>query len=165
MATSTQVQPAFTVRVQDADFDIAQLQRSLLAGSAAEGAITTFTGYVRRDNESRQVQTLELEHYPGMTEASIAAIVEQAAVRWPLLGACVVHRVGKLAPGDQIVWVGVASTHREAAFNACEFIMDYLKTQAPFWKKEQGIGEAHWVEQRETDSKRAARWHEDSGLR
>tara|TARA_R110002049_G_scaffold56036_18_gene154933 strand:- start:4242 stop:4718 length:477 start_codon:yes stop_codon:yes gene_type:complete len=155
------MQPQITVRVQQADFDVAQLQRSLLAGAAAEGAITTFTGYVRRDNESRQVDELELEHYPGMTEASITTIVEQAAARWPLLGAAVVHRVGKLVPGDQIVWVGIASAHREAAFSACEFVMDFLKTQAPFWKKEQSSGDAHWVEPRETDSSRLARWRED----
>ncbi|CAA0118696.1 Molybdopterin synthase catalytic subunit [Halioglobus japonicus] len=162
MTTADTMQLAFTVSVQEADFDIAQLQRSLLAGAAAEGAIATFTGYVRRDNENRQVEGLELEHYPGMTEASISAIIEQAAKRWPLLGACVVHRVGKLVPGDQIVWVGIASAHREAAFSACECIMDFLKTQAPFWKKEQSSGNGHWVEPREIDSTRAARWHEDT---
>jgi molybdopterin synthase catalytic subunit len=156
------LQPAITVRVQEADFDVARLQVSLLSGSAGEGAITTFTGYVRRDNESRQVDVLELEHYPGMTEASITEIVTQATVRWPLLAASVVHRVGKLAPGDQIVWVGVASAHREAAFNACEFIMDFLKTRAPFWKKEQSSGSEHWVAARQTDSTRADRWREDS---
>jgi molybdopterin synthase catalytic subunit len=117
---------------------------------------------VRRDNENRQVETLELEHYPGMTEASITKIVNEAAVRWPLLAASVVHRVGKLAPGDQIVWVGIASAHREAAFSACEFVMDFLKTQAPFWKKEQNGESAHWVAAREADDKRADRWREGS---
>ena len=155
------LQPSITVAVQAADFDVAQLQASLLSGAAGEGAITTFTGYVRRDNDSRQVDMLELEHYPGMTEASISAIGGQAAVRWPLLAVSVVHRVGKLAPGDQIVWVGVASSHREAAFSACEFIMDYLKTRAPFWKKESGSEGEHWVSARQSDDTRAARWQEE----
>jgi molybdopterin synthase catalytic subunit len=155
------LEPVITVRVQEADFDVAQLQTALLGGACAEGAITTFTGYVRRDNEDRRVDQLELEYYPGMTEGSITAIVKQAAGRWPLLAACVVHRVGKLAPGEQIVWVGVASKHREAAFSACEFIMDYLKTRAPFWKKETASGGQHWVAARGTDSERAARWQDD----
>lgn len=154
--------PRFTVQVHAQDFDVALLQSALLAGSSEEGAIVTFTGYVRRDNERRQVDTLELEHYPGMTEASIKDILDQAAARWPLLAATVFHRVGKLYPGDQIVWVGVASQHREAAFCACEFIMDFLKTRAPFWKKEQSSGGEHWVSARDSDSARAARWREDS---
>jgi molybdopterin synthase catalytic subunit len=151
-------QPHIAVQVQEDDFDVGLLQSALLAGSSDEGAIATFTGYVRRDNESRTVDTLELEHYPGMTEASITAIAQQAAARWPLLSAAVVHRVGVLCPGDQIVWVGVASRHREAAFNACEFIMDFLKTRAPFWKKERGDEGEHWVSARASDSGRAARW-------
>ncbi len=113
---------------------------------------------------SARSSTLELEHYPGMTEGSITQILEQAAERWPLLAASVVHRVGKLAMGDQIVWVGVASAHREAAFSACEFIMDYLKTRAPFWKKELGPEGEHWVSARQHDSSRAARWQEDNAL-
>jgi molybdopterin synthase catalytic subunit len=162
VTTDNMPQPSITVRVQEADFDVARLQESLLSGSDGEGAITTFTGYVRRDNENRQVDVLELEHYPGMTEASITEIATQATARWPLLAASVVHRVGELAPGDQIVWVGVASAHREAAFSACEFIMDFLKTRAPFWKKERDSGSEHWVSARQTDSKRADRWREDS---
>lgn len=150
--------PVIAVAVHDADFDAAQLQSALLAGACEEGAIVTFTGYVRRGNEGRQVDALELEHYPGMTEASIAAIVEQAAARWPVQAASVVHRTGKLLPGEQIVWVGVSSAHREAAFSACEFIMDYLKTRAPFWKKETAAGDEHWVSQRHTDNARADRW-------
>ena len=153
--------PTITVAVQTEDFDIASLQASLLRGASDEGAIATFTGYVRRSNEEREVYTLELEHYPGMTENSIRQIVQQAASRWPLLAASVVHRVGKLVPGDQIVWVGVASTHREAAFSACEFIMDYLKTRAPFWKREEGPAGATWVSTREQDSSRAARWQDE----
>jgi len=153
-----------SVKVQASDFDVAQLQSSLLQGGQEEGAVATFTGYVRSANDQRQVYTLELEHYPGMTEASIEDIVNQAAQRWPLLAATVVHRVGKLVAGDQIVWVGVASLHREAAFSACEFIMDYLKTRAPFWKKELGPEGEHWVSARQHDSSRAARWQEDNAL-
>ncbi len=153
-----------SVKVQAADFDVARLQSSLFMGAQEEGAVATFTGYVRAVNEDRQVITLQLEHYPGMTEASIEDIVSQAALRWPLLAATVVHRVGKLSIGEQIVWVGVASSHREAAFSACEFIMDYLKTRAPFWKKELGPEGEHWVAPRQHDSSRAARWQEDNAL-
>ncbi len=152
---------AIAVSVQQADFDVAQLQTALLAGTHEEGAVATFTGYVRCANDQRRVYTLELEHYPGMTEGSITQIVQQATQRWPLLAATVVHRVGKLSVGDQVVWVGVASAHREAAFSACEFIMDYLKTRAPFWKKEVGPEGEHWVSARQHDSSRAARWQED----
>jgi molybdopterin synthase catalytic subunit len=149
---------AIAISVQEADFDVARLQAALLSGLSEEGAVAAFTGYVRRANEQRQISTLELEHYPGMTESSIRRIMVSAATRWPVLAATVVHRVGKLAPGDQIVWVGVASAHREAAFTACEFIMDFLKTRAPFWKKEQGPAGAHWVSARAHDDNRAARW-------
>jgi molybdopterin synthase catalytic subunit len=110
-----------SVRVQAEVFDIALLQEQLLQGEAAEGAVATFTGYVRNNNENRNVHSLELEHYPGMTERSIQQILEQSAQRWPVMAAAVVHRVGKLKPGEQIVWVGVSSSHREAAFAACEF--------------------------------------------
>lgn len=147
-----------TVAVQHDDFDIAQLQRALIAGEHGEGAIATFTGYVRRQNEQRDVETLFLEHYPGMTERSIKDIMLEAARRWPLLSASTVHRVGELHPGDQIVWVGVSSSHREAAFAATEFIMDYLKTRAPFWKKEGGAQGEQWVQSRESDHERAQRW-------
>jgi molybdopterin synthase catalytic subunit len=150
------------VSVQEADFDVAELQEVLLAGAQQEGAVAAFTGYVRRSNEQRQVDSMELEHYPGMTENSITDILQQAADRWPLFAASVVHRVGKLNPGDRIVWVGVSSSHREAAFSACEFIMDYLKTRAPFWKKELGPGGGHWVSAREADTSRATRWHDNS---
>jgi molybdopterin synthase catalytic subunit len=154
------VLPAISVSVQEADFDGARLHAALLGGANEEGAVATFTGYVRRGNDGRQVDTLELEHYPGMTEASIRQILEQAGQRWPLLAVAVVHRVGKLLPGDQIVWVGAASAHRGAAFSACEFIMDYLKTRAPFWKKEVGPAGAHWVSARDEDDNRAARWQD-----
>jgi molybdopterin synthase catalytic subunit len=151
------------VSVQEADFDVAELQEALRSGAQREGAVATFTGYVRRSNEQRQVDSMELEHYPGMTENSITDILQQAADRWPLFAASVVHRVGKLAPGDRIVWVGVSSSHREAAFSACEFIMDYLKTRAPFWKKELGPDGGRWVSAREADTSRATRWHDGSG--
>ena len=151
-----QRQPALAVSVQLTDFDVADLQRRLLAGSAEEGAVASFTGYVR--GAAGHLQSMELEHYPGMTERSIRDILERACGRWPLLAASVVHRVGRLAAGEQIVWVGVASAHREAAFSACEFIMDYLKNEAPFWKKEEGPQGAHWVDARAGDRLRAERW-------
>jgi molybdopterin synthase catalytic subunit len=150
------------VSVQAEDFDVAALQRELLAGAHAEGAVACFTGYVRAANVGQPVNVMELEHYPGMTQRSIQGILEQASRRWPLLAASVVHRIGRLQAGDQIVWVGVASAHREAAFSACEFIMDYLKNEAPFWKKEIGPQGARWVEARARDSARAARWDGDT---
>lgn len=147
-----------SVSVQAADFDVAALQRALLQGAQAEGAVACFTGYVRSVNEQRNVAVMELEHYPGMTQKSIMAILEQSASRWPLLAASVVHRIGRLETGEQIVWVGVASVHRAAAFSACEFIMDFLKDRAPFWKKELGSEGAHWVDARAEDEARVARW-------
>ncbi|NCF17623.1 MAG: molybdopterin synthase catalytic subunit MoaE [Haliea sp.] len=152
--------PLLKVLVQREDFDIAALQRDLLQGDHQEGAVAGFTGYVRAANEQRRLHTMELEHYPGMTERSIEEILSQAAARWPVLAATVVHRIGELCPGDQIVWVGVASAHREAAFEACEFVMDYLKTRAPFWKRELGDDGGRWVDARDSDDQRAARWHE-----
>ena len=154
-------QASLAVSVQTEDFDVAALQRDLLAGAHAEGAVACFTGYVRAANVGQSVSVMELEHYPGMTESSIVNILEQAGGRWPLLAASVVHRVGRLLAGDQIVWVGVASAHREAAFSACEFIMDYLKNEAPFWKREEGPQGSQWVEARTEDSARAARWDGD----
>ena len=148
----------FTVSICEEDFDVGSLQRELLSGGAAEGAVATFTGYVRSDNDARQVGGLRLEHYPGMTEKSIQGILQEAQQRWPLLAGSVAHRVGNLAPGDHIVWVGIASAHRDAAFAACEFVMDYLKTRAPFWKKESGPQGEHWVEARVSDDDRARRW-------
>ena len=155
------VSAVLSVSVQAEDFDVAALQRKLLAGAHDEGAVACFTGYVRAANAGQPVSLMELEHYPGMTQRSIQGILEQASVRWPILAASVVHRIGRLQAGDQIVWVGVASAHREAAFSACEFIMDYLKNEAPFWKKEVGPGGARWVEARAQDSARAARWDGD----
>ena len=158
---TTSPAPCLSVTVEQADFDTAQLQRSLLRGNATEGAIATFTGYVRRDPSSGSVSAMELEHYPGMTEKCIQAILNKAAQRWPILSAKVVHRVGRLSPGDQIVWVGVSSAHRAAAFSACEFIMDYLKAEAPLWKKEHSEAGANWIDAKASDSGRAKRWSED----
>jgi molybdopterin synthase catalytic subunit len=150
--------PALRVRVQQEDFDVGELQRELLQGSHEEGSVASFTGYVRASNGGRRLAAMELEHYPGMTERSIEDIIDQAAVRWSLIAATVVHRTGALQPGDRIVWVGAASAHREASFSACEFIMDYLKTRAPFWKREVSDDGASWVEARASDDARAARW-------
>ena len=111
-----------SVAIQEQDFDAAALQSALFLGEAGEGAVVAFTGLVRRDNDAREVKTLELEHYPGMTERSISEIVDEAARRWPLIAAGVVHRVGVLRPGEQIVWVGVSSAHREAAFSAVSLL-------------------------------------------
>lgn len=146
------------VSVQEQDFDVSSLQRELLGSEYQAGAVASFTGLVRVSNEQREVGVLELEHYPGMTERSIQKIVDQARQRWQLLGARVVHRVGRLSPGEQIVYVGVSCAHRGDAFQACEFIMDYLKTRAPFWKKETTARGEHWVESRESDSAAAQRW-------
>ena len=155
--------PILSVSVQAGDFDVAALQRQLLGSAQEEGAVATFTGYVRGASAQHTVHAMELEHYPGMTERSIEGILAQACARWPLLAATAVHRIGQLLPGDQIVWVGVASSHREAAFSACEFIMDYLKNEAPFWKREEGPQGAHWVDARAGDQARAARW-DDTGI-
>lgn len=146
------------IRVQTSDFDLAAEYRALRAASAQTGAIVTFTGLVRDFNQGDQVATMTLEHYPGMTEKVLADIVARARQRWRLQAVGVVHRVGALAPGEQIVFVGSASAHRGDAFAACEFIMDFLKTRAPFWKKERtGSGE-RWVDERQSDGEAAQRW-------
>ncbi|QUJ69038.1 molybdopterin synthase catalytic subunit MoaE [Photobacterium sp. GJ3] len=146
-----------SIRVQTEDFDVGQEYGCLAQGSQA-GAVVTFTGKVRDMNLGESVTSLTLEHYPGMTEKSLAGIVAQAKTRWPLLAVTVIHRVGHLTSGDQIVFVGVSSAHRGAAFQACEFIMDYLKTEAPFWKKEVREGESKWVDARESDQAARQRW-------
>ena len=148
------------VSIQTADFDLAAEVAALRAGDDGVGAVASFVGTVRSRNDGSAVSGMELEHYPGMTEASIAAIVAQARTRWQLGAVRVIHRVGRLAPGAQIVLVGVASAHRHDAFAACEFIMDYLKTRAPIWKKEIGATGARWVESRDSDAQAAARWRE-----
>jgi molybdopterin synthase catalytic subunit len=149
------------VRVQEQDFDIAAEIAAMRRGNPKIGAIASFVGVVRDVNEGDAVATMTLEHYPGMTEKSIAAIVEQARDRWEVLDALVIHRVGTLQPTDQIVLVVVASTHRGDAFAACEFIMDYLKTRAPFWKKEITPQGARWVDARAADDAAVARWLPD----
>jgi molybdopterin synthase catalytic subunit len=147
-----------SVRVQVEDFDVAHEIAQLRAGNPRVGAVAAFIGIVRDLNDAADVRTLTLEHYPGMTEKSLAGIVKEAAQRWDICDALVVHRVGRLEPTDQIVLVAVASAHRGEAFAACAFIMDYLKTRAPFWKKEDTPEGERWVEARSSDEDAAARW-------
>ena len=150
-----------SVSVQEADFDVGAETAALSAGRLDVGAVATFVGLVRADKLSgagSEVSAMTLEHYPGMTEKSLEAILAEAGVRWQLQGVRVIHRFGRLLPGDRIVFVGVASAHRGDAFAACEFIMDYLKTRAPFWKKEDTPEGGHWVDAREADDSAAARW-------
>ena len=147
-----------TVRVQREDFDCGAEIAALRTRNAQIGAIAAFIGTVRDVNEGLGIATMTLEHYPGMTEKALAAICEQARARWDVLDTLVVHRFGELKPTDQIVLVVVSSKHRGEAFAACEFIMDYLKTEAPFWKKEATPQGERWVEARDTDDKAAARW-------
>ena len=150
------------VRIQSEDFDVAREVAALRAGDVRVGAVASFIGTVRdRSGGSGAADTarMELEHYPGMTEASIEAMIDAAMQRFAILGARVVHRVGALEPGEQIVLVVVTSSHRGAAFEACEFLMDYLKTQAPFWKKEhRPDGSAEWIDARVADDAALARW-------
>jgi len=143
------------VSVQERDFDAGAEIAALGAGDDGTGAVASFVGLVRRDGE---VAAMTLEHYPGMTECALAEIVAEARQRWALRAVRVIHRVGRLLPGDRIVFVGVASPHRGDAFAACEFVMDYLKTRAPFWKKEETPGAARWVDARESDDLAATRW-------
>jgi molybdopterin synthase catalytic subunit len=149
---------AMTVRVQEADFDLGAELAALRAGDARVGALASFLGLVRDINDGSSVSEMTLEHYPGMTEKALEAIVAEAKGRWDLYDVLVIHRVGPLKPCDQIVLVGVTSAHRGEAFAACEFVMDYLKTRAPFWKREATPEGAHWVDARETDDSAAARW-------
>ena len=146
------------ILVQTEAFDLGAEVDAMRAGRTDIGAIASFVGLARDLNEGSGVQAMTLEHYPGMTEKALAALVEDANARWTLLDVTVIHRVGRLLPGDPIVLVAVASQHRGEAFDACEFIMDYLKTQAPFWKKEQTAEGARWVEAKATDDKAAERW-------
>ena len=144
-----------SVSVQEADFDVGAEIATLTAGSNDAGAVASFVGMVR----GGEINAMTLEHYPAMTEKALAEIVAEAKRRWELLGVRIIHRVGRLLPGDRIVLVVVASSHRQAAFAACEFIMDYLKTQAPFWKREEThTGGSRWVDARETDDHALLRW-------
>lgn len=151
------------VRVQAEDFDLSTEVARLRAGDARVGAVAAFVGLVRDMNEGECISAMTLEHYPGMTEKALAAIVAEARARWALCDALVIHRVGPLKPMDQIVLVAVTSAHRGAAFAACEFIMDYLKTRAPFWKREETPGGGRWVDAREGDERAAARWQDLAG--
>jgi len=146
------------VRVQYADFDLSTELAALRAGHPDTGATVAFVGTVREMNGGGAVSLLELEHYPGMTESALADIVSQARSRWALIDVLVVHRIGALQASEQIVLVAVAARHRGEAFAACEFIMDYLKTRAPFWKKESSAEGTHWVDAREADEAALARW-------
>lgn len=148
------------VRVQTQDFDIAAEIAGMRAGNPAIGAIASFIGLVRDLNDGDRVSEMTLEHYPGMTERALERIVEDARQRWDILDVLVVHRVGTLRPLDQIVLVVVAGAHRGEAFAACEFVMDYLKTQAPFWKKEQTPAGGRWVDARDSDDAAALRWQQ-----
>jgi molybdopterin synthase catalytic subunit len=147
-----------SIRVQCEDFDVGA-EVNVLSGVGTAGAVASFVGYVRGDHDNG-VSAMTLEHYPGMTEGALADIVALARQRWQLLGVCIIHRVGRLLPGERIVFVGVAGSHRGEAFSACEFIMDYLKTQAPFWKKEETADGVRWVEPRDSDDAARARWQQ-----
>ncbi|OLS59315.1 molybdopterin synthase catalytic subunit MoaE [Pseudomonas putida] len=147
-----------SVRVQAAAFDPGAETNAMHAANVGVGAVVVFVGYVRDFNDGLDVAGMFLEHYPGMTEKALEKIVVEAGQRWPLLKVDVLHRVGALEPGEPIVFVGVASAHRQAAFDACNFIMDYLKTRAPFWKKEQTSEGERWVEGKQSDTDAAGRW-------
>lgn len=147
-----------TARVQTEDFDVGAELAALSAGDLDVGAVASFVGLVRASNEGSGVAGMTLEHYPGMTEKSLEAIIAEARQRWAVRNALVIHRVGVLKPGERIVMVGVSSAHRGDAFAACEFIMDYLKTRAPFWKKETTPEGERWVDARDSDDSAAQRW-------
>jgi molybdopterin synthase catalytic subunit len=146
------------VRVQTADFDLTTEVAQLRAANPSIGAVACFVGTVRDLNDGSTIAEMELEHYPGMTEKALESIVADAKARWPGIEVLIVHRVGKLRPLDQIVLVATTSAHRGDAFASCEFVMDYLKTQAPFWKKEQTESGARWVDARDSDDAALARW-------
>ena len=148
-----------TVRVQLEDFDIGAEIARLTAGRTDVGAIVTFTGTVRGAAHGQVLSSMTLEHYPGMTETELARVEAEAHARWPLQASLIVHRIGELRPGDNIVLVVATSAHRQAAFAAAEFLMDYLKSRAPFWKKEAGAdGQGHWVDARDSDDAALAKW-------
>jgi molybdopterin synthase catalytic subunit len=146
------------VRVQEADFDIGKELEALTRGRRGVGAVASFVGLVRDANDGTDVSGMTLEHYPGMTEKALEDICAQAHARWSLIDTLVIHRVGALKPGERIVLVGVSSAHRGEAFEACEFIMDYLKTRAPFWKREDTPHGSRWVEARASDDTAAEKW-------
>jgi molybdopterin synthase catalytic subunit len=151
-----------TIRLQREAFDVAAEVKRLTQARTDIGAVVTFTGVCRADENGEQIAALTLEHYPGMADAEIARHVDEARARWPLLGVTVIHRFGRIAPGEDIVMVATASSHRQAAFAAAEFLMDYLKTRAPFWKQVEKAGgstvEKTWVEAKSSDDSAAERW-------
>jgi molybdopterin synthase catalytic subunit len=147
-----------TIRIQEGDFDIAREIAALTKGRTDIGAVVSFSGICRGSEKGEPIAALTLEHYPGMAEAEIARHAETAMSRWPLNGLTVIHRVGRIAPGENIVLVLTASTHRQAAFEAAEFMMDYLKANAPFWKREEKPEGTSWVEARDHDDAAASRW-------
>ena len=149
---------AATIRIQQADFDIAREIAALTAGRIDIGAVVSFSGICRGTEGNAPIAALTLEHYPEMAEAEIKRHADEAMSRWPLQGLTVIHRVGRIMPGENIVLVVTASQHRQAAFEAAEFLMDYLKTSAPCWKREEGTSGANWVEARSHDDDAAARW-------
>jgi len=148
------------VRVQSEDFDTGRELAQLTDGRTEIGGLVSFTGLVRDMGGDQAVQAMTLEHYPGMTEKLLCEIETEALDRWPLSTSLIIHRYGKLFPGDKIVLVATASAHRQAAFDACEFLIDWLKTKAPFWKLEEGADGSGWVEARKSDDDAAARWSE-----
>ena len=151
------------VRLQEADFDAAAEAAALVRGRTDIGAVVTFTGICRGTPATDPIAAITLEHYPGMAEAEIARHVEAATRRWPLIGVTVIHRYGRLEPGENIVLVVTAAEHRHAAFAAAEFIMDFLKTRAPIWKREERQGGARWIEAKDTDDAAADRWDAPQG--
>ena len=147
-----------TIRIQQADFDVAQEIAALSKGHTDIGAVVSFSGICRGSEQGEPIAALTLEHYPGMAEAEIGRHADEALSRWPLQGLTIIHRFGRIAPGENIVLVVTASSHRLAAFEAAEFLMDYLKTSAPFWKREESQKGTSWVEARDHDDDAAARW-------
>ena len=147
-----------TIRIQQADFDVAQEIAALSKGRTDVGAVVTFSGVCRGSENGEPIAALTLEHYPGMAEAEIGRHADEALARWPLKGLTIIHRFGRIAPGENIVLVVTASSHRQAAFEAAEFLMDYLKTSAPFWKREESQKGKSWIEARDHDDVAAARW-------
>jgi molybdopterin synthase catalytic subunit len=154
-----------TIRLQRETFDASAETESLSRGRTDIGAVVTFIGLCRADENGQPIASLTLEHYPGMAEAEIARHVEDAVARWPLLGVTVIHRYGRITPGEGIVLVATASSHREAAFAAASFLMDYLKTRAPFWKQVQTVSGTTWVEAKAADDQAAERWSAPPPLR
>jgi molybdopterin synthase catalytic subunit len=147
-----------TIRIQQADFDVAQEIAALSKGRTDVGAVVTFSGVCRGSENGEPIAALTLEHYPGMAEAEIGRHADEALARWPLKGLTIIHRFGRIAPGENIVLVVTASSHRPAAFEAAEFLMDYLKTNAPFWKREESDSGTSWIEAHAHDDDAAARW-------